>query len=227
MILSVIVPVLDEGRVVAELVAGLRRGLQEHDELLVVDGGSTDGTVASARTAGARVLESARGRGNQMNAGAAAAGGDVLLFVHADTRLPEGFRSAISDALEREEAAWGRFDLRLDPAGPLLAGIARLISLRSRVFRSATGDQAIFVKRSVFEAAGGYREPLLFEDVDLVRRLRRRGRMVVPRGHAVTSSRRWRNRGVLRTTAAMWTLKSLYLAGVSSHWLARFYSDER
>ncbi|MBI5506395.1 MAG: glycosyltransferase family 2 protein [Deltaproteobacteria bacterium] len=177
--------------------------------------------------AGARVLVNARGRGNQMNAGAAVARGEVLLFVHADTRLPGGFRAALAEVLASEGAVWGRFDLRFDHAGPLLALIARLISLRSRVFHSATCDQAIFVRRGVFEAVGGYREPLLFEDVDLVRRQRPCGGMVVPRGYAVTSSRRWRNRGILRTTLAMWALKSLYLVGVSSRRLIRYYSDER
>ncbi len=227
MLVSVIVPVLNEGNLVSPLVSGLRAGLQASDELLVIDGGSSDDTVLRAREAGAQVLVSAQGRGNQMNIGAGAARGDVLVFVHADTLLPHGFRSAIAEALADESAAWGRFDLRFDEAGFLLAVIARLISLRSRLFRSATGDQAIFVRRSIFESVGAYRELLLFEDVDLVRRLRWRARMVVPRGFVVTSSRRWRNRGVWRTTLKMWTLKSLYLAGMPSARLARFYSDER
>jgi hypothetical protein len=129
--------------------------------------------------------------------------------------------------LVEEEVTWGRFDLAFDEGGPLLRLIAHLISWRSRVFRSATGDQAIFTRRSTFVSLGGYREARLFEDVDLVRRLRRCGRMGIPAGRAVTSSRRWRNRGVWATTARMWTLKTLYLIGVPSERLAAHYDDER
>jgi GT2 family glycosyltransferase len=124
-------------------------------------------------------------------------------------------------------AEWGRFDLRFDEAGPLLRLIARLISWRSRMSRVATGDQAIFVTREVFELAGGIRETELFEDVDLCRRLKRHGRMGVPRRRVVTSSRRWRMRGTWRTTLLMWTLKLLYLCGVPARRLARFYRNVR
>ncbi|HYC01332.1 MAG TPA: TIGR04283 family arsenosugar biosynthesis glycosyltransferase [Candidatus Limnocylindrales bacterium] len=225
--LSVVMPALDEARQIGEAVASTVFGLEEEDELIVVDGGSGDDTVARARAAGAAVVSAPRGRGLQMNAGAACARGDVLLFQHADTRLPLGFRAAITAVLTEPAVTWGRFDLAFDRGGPVLRAIAHLITLRSRLFASATGDQAIFVRRSEFESIGGYREPRLFEDVELVQRLRRRGRMGIPGGRVVTSSRRWRNDGVWRTTLRMWTLKSLYLAGVPAQRLLDYYSDER
>lgn len=222
-----VVPVLDEEAVLASTLTALALGLDAADEVRVVDGGSRDRTAEIARAFGATVLESRRGRGLQMNAAADGAPGDLLLFVHADTLLPAGWRRDLERVLSDPAVCWGRFDLAFDKGGLLLRLIARLISWRSRLMRSATGDQAIFVRREDFEAVGGYREETLFEDVDLARRLRGRGAMGIPRGRAVTSSRRWRNRGVWATTLRMWTLKSLYLSGVSSTRLARHYRDER
>ena len=225
--LSVVIPVLDEEAAIAATISTVLRGLEAGDELFVVDGGSRDRTVGVAEEAGVEVVASPRGRGNQMNAGAARVSGDVLLFLHADTDLPTQYRQELEALLADRRVTWGRFDLLFDEAGPLLRLIAWLISARSRLFRSATGDQAIFVRRAEFEEIGGYLEPFLFEDVDLARRLRERGRMGVPRGCVVTSSRRWRNRGVWATTLRMWTLKSLYLAGVPSARLRGHYRDER
>ena len=225
--LSVVIPVLEEEAVLGPTLAAARAGLDRGDELIVVDGGSTDRTAEIARDGGAELIPGARGRGRQMNAGAARASGDLLLFLHADTILPAGFRADLERLLADEGIRWGRFDLEFDEGGPLLRLIARLISGRSRAFRSATGDQAVFVRRDEFETLGGYREELLFEDVDLARRLRGRGRMGIPVGRVVTSARRWRRRGVWATTFRMWTLKSLYLAGVPAEHLAKFYRDER
>lgn len=227
MILSIIVPVLNEEAALAATLRAALAGLEDGDELVVVDGGSTDRTVAVAEAGGARVVVGQKGRGRQMNAGAAAARGDVLLFLHADTFLPEGFRAEIDRVLASGSSCWGRFDLRFDEGGPLLRLIAHLISNRSRLFRSATGDQAMFVRRADFDAVGGYREPELFEDVDLARQLRARGGMAIPRMPVVTSSRRWTRDGVWKTTFLMWTLKSLYLAGVPAPRLAKFYRDLR
>jgi rSAM/selenodomain-associated transferase 2 len=227
MILSIIVPVLNEEAALGPVLASARAGLGPGDELLVVDGGSSDRTVEVARLAGAEVVVSARGRGSQLNAGAARAGGDVLLFLHADTHLPAGYRGEIERGLADAATCWGRFDVRFDEGGPLLRLIAWLISTRSRLFRSATGDQAIFVRRAEFEAVGGFREAHLFEDVELVRRIRARGAMAIPSVPVVTSSRRWRKEGVIATTLRMWSLKSMYLAGVPAKTLERFYSDRR
>jgi rSAM/selenodomain-associated transferase 2 len=224
--LTIVMPVLNEAAAIAAAAGAARAELAPGDELLVVDGGSGDGTAALAAAAGAVVVASERGRGRQMNAGAAAGHGDVLLFLHADTTLPRGFRPEL-EGLIAAGVRWGHFDIEFDEGGPLLRLIARLISNRSRIMRSATGDQAIFVVRSEFDVVGGYRERHLFEDVDLARRLRERSQPAIPRSRVVTSSRRWRNRGVWGTTLRMWTLKSLYLAGVRAETLERFYGDER
>jgi len=225
--LSVIVPVRNEEACIAATLTDAARELRDGDELIVADGQSTDRTAVVAREHGARVLACRPGRGRQMNEAAALSSGDVLLFLHADTRLPAGYRADVEASLQGERVCWGRFDIVFDQGGLLLRLIAWLISTRSRIFRSATGDQAIFVYRRDFEALGGFREQILFEDVDLARRLRRQGRMGIPRGRAVTSSRRWQNRGVWATTARMWTLKTLYLCGVPAGRLARYYPDER
>lgn len=221
--LSVIIPALDEQEMVAAAVASAAAA----DEVIVVDGGSRDGTVEEARNAGAAVLLSRRGRGRQMNAGAAAASGDVLLFLHADSRLPLGFRERVLAVVYEQGCGWGRHDVRFDRGGTLLRAIAWLISVRSRLTRSATGDQAIFVRRDLFDALGGYGEATLFEDVELCRKLKRRVRMGIPPGAVVTSSRRWLAGGTVRVSLRMWALKALYLAGVPSERLAHLYRDQR
>jgi rSAM/selenodomain-associated transferase 2 len=220
---SVIVPALNEEAAIAAALASAA----DADEVIVVDGGSTDRTREIARRSGARVLESARGRGLQQNEGAAAARGDVLLFLHADTVLPTGFREQVLDSLNDGRAAWGRFDVHFDAGGPLLRLIARLISLRSRISRVATGDQAIFVRTALFERLGGFTEQELFEDIDLCRRLKRAASMAVPPGRVITSARRWRVDGPWRTSFLMWGMKLAYLAGVPPHRLVRFYRNVR
>ena len=221
--ISVVIPTLDEEQSIAAAIASAG----EADEVIVVDGGSRDGTCTTSAAAGAMVLHSAAGRGRQLAVGARAARGDVLLFLHADTRLPTGFAADVRLVLADAGCTWGRFDLRFDHSRPLLALIARLISWRSRLTRGATGDQAIFVRRDAYERVGGISEDVLFEDVALCRRLKRDGKMGVPTGVVITSSRRWRRRGTIRTSLRMWVLKSLYLAGVPAARLARFYPHVR
>lgn len=221
--LSVVVPAVDE----AAIIGATLRSARGADEIVVVDGGSRDRTVELARMAGARIIESSRGRGRQLRAGIEAATGDVILLLHADTLLPPEFRGEVLNLLVNEGAVWGRFDIRFDTGGKLLRAIARLISLRSRMTRVATGDQAIFALSSALRACGGVRDDVLFEDIDLCLRLRRVGRMGVPRGHATTSARRWREKGIWRTTFRMWVLKLLYLSGMSVDRLARHYPDVR
>lgn len=219
----VIIPTLDEERSLASTIASAEGA----DEVIVVDGGSRDGTREIASAAGARVITSMPGRGRQMAAGALRAQGDVLLFLHADTHLPAGFVEEVRRVVTIDRCAWGRFDLRFDHETPLLALIARLISWRSRLTRGATGDQAIFVRRDAYERVGGITEDLLFEDVALCRQLKRHGKMGIPRGFVTTSSRRWQRGGAIRTSLVMWTLKGLYLAGVPAARLARFYPNVR
>ncbi|MBV8770894.1 MAG: TIGR04283 family arsenosugar biosynthesis glycosyltransferase [Deltaproteobacteria bacterium] len=224
--LSVIIPTLNEERVVGATLDAIR-GAAPAAEIIVADGGSMDHTVEVARTRGAQTLTTRRGRAFQMNAGAAAAECDTLVFVHADTRVPATFPSDIAGALANSAIVGGRFDVEFDDSSFAPWLLAKLISLRSRVMRSATGDQAIFVRRRVFEAMGGYTEINLCEDVDFARRLKRNGRVACLHSRVVTSARRWRQNGMIRTILRMWLIKSLFLAGVSPAKLHRYYADVR
>lgn len=190
----------------------------------MVDGGSDDGTArVAARFPPVRLLTGPRGRARQMNAGAREARGDVLLFLHADTRLPDGALAAIPTALDDPRAVGGRFDVQFDSPRPLLRTIACFMNLRSRVSGIATGDQALFVRRSVFEATGGYPDMPLMEDIELCRRLKRRGRLAALRLRVTTSARKWEREGAVRTMALMWALRFLYMVGVSPARLHRWY----
>jgi len=192
----------------------------------VDDGGSRDGTRPALDGLGVRVVDAPRGRARQMNAGARATAAPILLFLHADTRLPDGAVDAVCAAVDGG-AAGGCFRVRIDSPDPRLRLAARIINLRSRLWASATGDQAIFVRRDVFDRLGGYRELALCEDLDFVRRLGRAGRFVVADAEVATSARRWHGHGVMRTIALMWTLRLGYHLGVSPDLLARWYRDAR
>lgn len=222
--LSVIIPALNEAPQIAAAIASA--GGPEV-EIIVVDGGSADDTAARAAAAGAVVVHAPRGRARQMNAGAARASGAVLLFLHADTRLPSDFAALVADALADPAVVGGRFDLHLEPSSPLLALTAALINRRSRLTGIATGDQALFVRRAVFDAMGGFADIPLMEDVAFTRDLKRRGRVAALRARVVTSSRRWQRHGVLRTILLMWWLRFLYWCGVAPAELKRRYSDRR
>ncbi len=223
--ISVVVPALDEAEHIASALSSARAPAV--CELIVVDGGSTDATAAIAAAAGARVCAARRGRAAQMNAGAAQAGGDVLLFLHADTRLPPDFDRAIGDALRDAGAVGGRFDVRLEPSTPLLALVAGLMNARSRLSGIATGDQALFVRRATFEAMGGFEDIPIMEDVAFSRALKRRGRVACLRAKVATSSRRWQVDGPGRTIALMWWLRFLYWCGVPPAALKQRYADTR
>lgn len=196
-------------------------------EIIVVDGGSRDASVEVARPLCDIVIESPRGRAIQMNAGATHSSGEVLAFVHADTIVPATFASDIESALRDASIVGGRFDIRLDDNHPMLILIGVLISLRSRISRTGTGDQAIFARRSVFETLGGFRDIPICEDLDFSRRLKHAGRVACLRTKVVTSARRWRRGGIMRTVLRMWTIRLLYLLGVSPHRLSRMYSEVR
>ena len=221
--ISIIVPVLDEARNLERLLPGLR-DLAPDAEVVVVDGGSADDTESVlARWPRAHLASSPRGRAAQMNAGAASSAGDVLLFLHADTRLPAGFTEAIERALGDQRVVGGRFDVRFDnPAWPFRM-IAALMNLRSRLSGIFTGDQAIFVRRTAFEALGGYAPIPLMEDIDFTRRLRRLGRVACLRRRVTTSARKWERDGIARTIGLMWALRFLYFCGVSPARLHRWY----
>jgi rSAM/selenodomain-associated transferase 2 len=221
--LSIIVPVLNEGEAIAgalDSLAGLRAlGV----EVIVVDGGSRDATVSRARLRSDRIVLSPHGRALQMNAGADKATGDVLLFLHADTRLPDHADHVLLSGLERSGRVWGRFDVKIEGHHPLLRVVAWLMNLRSRVTGIATGDQAIFVKRDVFRTVGGFPAIALMEDIALSKALKRVGRPLCLRERVVTSGRRWEQNGVIRTMVLMWRLRLAYYRGADPNALAEQY----
>lgn len=195
--ISVVIPALNEAEALDDSIRAIPPGA---DEVIVADGGSEDGTAAAAERAGARVVTSTRGRGPQMNAGAAQATGDVLVFLHADTRLPEDAFEHIRRVLSDETVAGGAFHLAIDGAGWFYSFTARNANIRSKLAGAPYGDQAFFVRRAAFEALSGYRDFPHCEDLDFVRRLRKSGRVVLAPAAVRTSARRWEKHGRLRVT---------------------------
>jgi rSAM/selenodomain-associated transferase 2 len=220
---SIIVPVLNEAGIIADALAALSPLRQRGAEVIVVDGGSRDGTADLARPGADRVIVAPRGRAAQMNAGAALARGDVLIFLHADTRLPNNDDALVRAGLERSRRAWGRFDIAIVGRSPLLALVARTINLRSRLSGIATGDQAMFVTRDVFARVGGFPDIALMEDVALSGALKRVSRPLCIATKVTTSGRRWEQHGVLRTVVLMWRLRLAYFLGAQPAALARRY----
>lgn len=220
--LSIIIPVLNEADGIAatlqELAPLRARGVQ----VIVVDGGSHDNSLAQAQPLVDHALAGPQGRARQMNSGAALAEGKVLLFLHADTRLPDAADTLVLDAVTAG-ARWGRFDVDIEGHSPMLRVIATMINLRSRLSGIATGDQAIFVQRETFEAVGGFPDQSLMEDIELSRRLRRLAVPACLRARVSTSGRRWESRGVWRTIVLMWRLRWRYWLGASPEQLARAY----
>ncbi|MDP1904784.1 MAG: TIGR04283 family arsenosugar biosynthesis glycosyltransferase [Pseudomonadota bacterium] len=221
--LSLIIPVLDEADAIAATLASLQPLRAVGHEVIVVDGGSTDATVARAEPLADRVLTAPRGRARQMNAGAAVARGDVLVFLHADTRLPEHAVSAIRAALRHR--LWGRFDVDIEGRAWMLRVVAAFMNLRSRLTGIATGDQTLFISRTAFAAVGGYPEQPLMEDIELSKHLKKLGPPACPRERVVTSGRRWEANGVWRTILLMWRLRFDYWRGVPAERLARRYGQ--
>jgi rSAM/selenodomain-associated transferase 2 len=215
-------PVLDEAERVAGALAALRPLRSQGVRLIVVDGGSHDDTLAHCEGAADAVLASPLGRARQMNAGARAACGDALLFLHADTTLPPDALALVGDALVHH--AWGRFDVRIVGRSRWLPVVAALMNARSRLTGIATGDQALFVRREAFDAVGGFPDQVLMEDIEICKRLRRHaGAPACLRAKVVTSGRRWDERGAWRTIVLMWRLRWLYWRGVSADRLAAAY----
>jgi rSAM/selenodomain-associated transferase 2 len=253
--IAVIIPTLNEERALPGTLASVAR--LGFDELLVVDGGSSDRTPAIVQSlagdgrwaigdrqktgfseivpahsplpiaSSLRLIASAAGRARQMNAGAAQTQAEVLLFLHADTRLPDGARQAIERALADPACVGGRFDVRFERDTGWAWLIARLISLRSRWSSIATGDQALFVRRSTFEQLRGFADVPIMEDVDFTRRLKRAGLVAPLRAQVVTSYRRWQRCGAVRTIVLMWALRLLYWLGVHPNRLKALYASVR
>lgn len=221
--LSIVIPVLNEADGLPGLLDELHSMQRRGTEVIVVDGGSTDGTVAAAARAGVRICRTPAGRALQMNAGARVARGDVLLFLHADTSPPPCADQLIVAALARGARVWGRFDVKIAGRSRMLRVVAWLMNLRSRFTGIATGDQGIFVTREAFAAVNGFPEQPLMEDIEISRRLHRRSRPVCLTEMATTSGRRWDRHGVWRTIFLMWRIRLAYWCGKPADKLAKGY----
>lgn len=221
--LSIVIPVLNEALSLPQVLLQLTPLRDRGAEVIVVDGGSDDDSIAIATRAVIRVMSSARGRAGQMNAGASAARGDVLLFLHADTELPHEADWIVERALQDRGRLWGRFDVRIKGRSWVLRVIARLMNWRSRLTGIATGDQAMFATRAAFEAVGGFPDQPLMEDIELSKRLRALSPPACLRDRVTTSGRRWEARGVWRTIFLMWRLRWAYWRGVPARVLTSSY----
>lgn len=221
---SVVMPVLNEVVALPAVLGALAHNRPHAIQVIVADGGSTDASVQAATLAGAHVVHAPRGRARQMNAGAAQAMGQHLLFLHADTVLPEGAWAAMEAALARSgPMGWGRFDVHLVGQHPMLRVIAWFMNHRSCLTGIATGDQAMFMTRTAFDAVGGFRDQPLMEDIEMSARLKRLCRPTCLPLKVCTSGRRWEQRGVWRTLRLMWTLRWLYWRGADPARLAEMY----
>ena len=227
MSLSIIIPALNEAGHITATLDSLQPLRRRGAEIVVVDGGSSDITVALATPLADRTLSAPRGRASQMNAGAAVARGAVLLFLHADCVLPPEADRLIIDHLAAGNRHWGRFDVRLAGTHPLLRLIAFMMNWRSRLTGIATGDQGMFVTRERFVAAGQFPVIPLMEDVALSRKLKTRGRPACVRARIIASARRWEKHGVVRTVVLMWRLRVAYFFGVPPADLAIRYDGNR
>ncbi len=223
--ISVVIPMYNECESILHVLNDLKnRGDQV--EIIVVDGGSSDESMSMACKL-ARVETSRKGRAVQMNAGAETASGDILLFLHADTVLPEGALAKVKECLKDPDVIGGRFKVSLTGQAYGYRLVSWMINLRDGLTKGFTGDQAIFIKRESFFAIGRYKEMQLFEDLDLARRMKRSGKVVRIPDNVVTSSRRWEKGGLLKTITKMWILRTLYLVGVPDRILSRGYDDVR
>lgn len=221
MSLSIIIPILNEEKQLPELFGNLKTAVLAQDEVIFVDGGSTDQSVSMCCAAGYRVLKASRGRALQMNRGADQSAGELLLFLHADTRLPDVAGILLSELHQRP--VWGRFDVKIKGTSKLLSMVALMMNLRSRLTGIATGDQAIFVSRELFLQVGGFPQQPLMEDIDLCKSLKRLLPPKCLRVRVITSGRRWEQRGVWRTILLMWRLRWRHWRGAPIDEIARAY----
>ncbi|HUV77446.1 MAG TPA: TIGR04283 family arsenosugar biosynthesis glycosyltransferase [Desulfobacterales bacterium] len=219
--ISVIIPALNEADNIAETLLSI--GHENNIQVIVADGGSRDNTVSIAQSLGAKVINVLPPRSKQMNRGAAEATGDVLLFLHADTRLPKSFDRLVLRSLARPGIAAGAFELRIDAPTPALRLIERIANWRSRCLRTPYGDQAIFMLSRVFHAAGGFSDFPIMEDFELIRRLRKKGEIITVSASVLTSSRRWQNFGILKTTLINQLIIIAYYMGIPPDTIARLY----
>jgi rSAM/selenodomain-associated transferase 2 len=220
--LSIIMPVLNEAAGIEAALRALAPYRARGVELIIVDGGSADGTPEIARALADHIIAAPHGRASQMNAGAGVARGDVFMFLHADTHLPENADRLALDGLARSGRIWGRFDVRI-AGGAFLKVIGLMMNLRSRATGIATGDQAMFITREAFVRAGGFPAIALMEDIALSARLKSQSLPLCLHARVTTSGRRWRQHGMLRTVLLMWRLRLSYFLGADPQHLARDY----
>lgn len=223
--LSIIIPTLNEEDVLGRTLTQLQH--KKNCELIVVDGGSTDTTLTLARNAGCKIISSHKGRGRQMNIGAAEATGEVLLFLHADTLLPDNFPALILGAISWPAVAAGAFSLAIDSPSRSLAAIAYMANLRSRYLHIPYGDQALFTSRSMFTAIGGFPEMEIMEDFVFVQNIKKEGKIIILPERATTSARRWQNMGIIRTTLINQLIVCGYSLGIAPARLSRWYRRMR
>ena len=223
--ISVIIPTLSEELALEKSLISARSS--KDAEIIVSDGGSLDGTLAMAQRLADKAISSPAGRGLQMNRGAAGAAGDILLFLHADTILSAGWYERIREALRDDRVAGGAFSFSLSRRSPHFTLISLMVNLRSRLLKLPYGDQALFIRRTVFEELGGFREIPIMEDLELVKGMRRAGRIAILKQPVITSSRRWEKEGWLWTTARNLSILFLYRLGASPERLYRFYRAVR
>ena len=228
--LAVVVPVFNEAIVIESTLTRLAALRARGSRVIVVDGGSTDATTPLATMHADQVLQSERGRATQMNTGARAAihdGADVLLFVHADSQLPDSADRLIDTALRTTGRAWGRFDVRIDGAAPVLRIASAMMNWRSRMTGICTGDQAIFVTRSAFERLSGFAPIALMEDIEFSKRAKHLSWPAAISTRVVTSGRRWQRHGIWRTIILMWRFRLAYFFGADPQRLAQHYRNAR
>ena len=220
--ISIIIPVLNEETNLPDVLNNLQSFRRKGHEVVVVDGGSSDNSLMLAQETADTVIMSKAGRALQMNSGAAVATGDIFLFLHCDTWLPDNALKVVSSNYQKENY-WGRFDVRLSSNKYVFRLIERLMNLRSRLTSIATGDQAIFIERKLFNHIDGFPEIALMEDITISGLLRKLSSPVCLRQKVITSSRRWESNGVVATVFLMWKLRLLYFFGASADKLSREY----
>ncbi len=222
-VLSIIMPVINEEQGIVKLLESLQPFRQRGCELIVVDGGSDDETVSLAQLYADKLLHSKAGRANQMNIGAKIAEGEILLFLHADSFLPDDAEQLIESGLKESGKKWGRFDVILSGRQPLLRMVETMMNLRSRWSGIATGDQAIFIKKALFDRLGGFPSIALMEDIALSRLLKKENSPLCLKQKVKTSSRRWEEKGIMRTIFLMWRLRLAYFLGAKPEQLVKTY----
>lgn len=222
--ISIVVPILNEEKTLKQALVQLQSLRAQGCEVMFVDGGSEDDSVAQLQAAGFNVLESEPGRAMQMNLGARQTRGECLVFLHVDTRLPNKALALIRTVLNEDQGGqWGRFDVSIAGQHPLLRLVGWMMNQRSRLTGIATGDQALFMQRDLFNRVGGFPQQPLMEDIEMSRRLKQLSRPICLKAKVCTSGRRWEQRGVWRTIRLMWRLRFAYWRGVPAEQLARLY----